>query len=64
MKVLTCRDIGGVRDAEISGDTSREFQKHVRDYIYGTVDGEHKSAARKFDGGHDDPKSRPSTSRN
>ena len=42
MKKFTCREMGGVCDAEISGETVEEVMQKGHEHVKGVEDDEHK----------------------
>lgn len=49
MKKLTCSDIGGVCDAEISGETAEELMVNAKSHVHGTEDEAHKELVTKME---------------
>jgi predicted small metal-binding protein len=48
MKKMTCKEMGGVCEAEIKGETSDEMMKNGKDHVHNTDDDAHKQMAEKM----------------
>jgi len=49
MKTFTCREMGGVCDAEISGETAEEVMNKGHEHVGGAQDDEHKKLMTDMD---------------
>jgi len=49
MKTMTCKDMGGVCDAKITGNTADEMMNNGKDHVHSQDDEGHKNVVKQME---------------
>ena len=56
MKKMTCKEMGGVCDAEIQGETAEEMMENGKNHVHGATDEEHQGIVKQMEAMSDEEK--------
>lgn len=49
MKKMTCKEMGGVCDAEIQGETAEEMMENGKNHVHGATDEGHQGIVKQME---------------